>query len=72
MEFVAPFFAFFGFFLLLFTLPPLIITVFIVIKKEIHNTDKLLLILMIWLIPVIGSIVGLYMLITQYKKDEEI
>jgi hypothetical protein len=72
MEFVAPFFALFGMVILLGTLFALVITILLVLNKKIPNTDKLLMILMVWLIPMIGSIIALYMLMTQYKKPEEV
>ncbi|MHA8051748.1 hypothetical protein V7S79_11610 [Aquirufa sp. ROCK-SH2] len=70
MDIIAPAFAFLGIILFLCTLFAAVITILLVLKKEIPTTDKLLLILIVWLIPVIGSIIALYMLITQYKKDD--
>jgi Na+/H+ antiporter NhaA len=71
MEFIAPFFAFFGLAIFLGSLIAIVITVLVILKKQIPTTDKLLMIIMVWIIPVIGSIVTLYMLFTQYRQEEE-
>jgi hypothetical protein len=71
MEIIAPFFVFFGLAIFLGSLIAIVITVLVILKKQIPTTDKLLMIIMVWIIPVIGSIVTLYMLFTQYRQEEE-
>lgn len=68
MNIIAPAFTLIGTVFLLGFLLAIVATILVVLNKHVPSIEKLLLIIMIWMIPLIGSIIAILMLVKQYKQ----
>ncbi len=71
MEIIGPAFTLIGAVFLSGFLLAIVATILVVLNQHVPPIEKLLLIIMIWMIPIIGSITAIVMLVKHYKQKGE-